>query len=140
MDKRYIISFAAIFVLVILFIISIAFSPKEAEVIEGEKTCEEKCSGVESCLLECANIRANIATLNNDASESERINNLEKRDECLRNVNLKTALTNEDETNCTDENCMNSVRLSKALNSKDSSLCEQITIDAMKADCLELVR
>lgn len=141
MDKKYLISLIVIVALVILFIISVAFSPEE-EVKEDvtEQTCEEKCNGAESCLSQCADIRVNLATLNNDASECEKIDNLEKRNECLRNVGLKTALNSEDEALCQDENCMNSVRLSKALSDKDPSLCEQITIEAMKSDCLELTR
>ena len=139
-DRKYLISLIAILVLAVLFVIAIAFSPDNKTNEENkEETCEEKCKGVESCLQQCADITANLATLNNDVSGCDRIQDLVKRDECIRNVGLKVALNTGDETQCQDENCRSAVLLSKAISTKDSSLCEQITIEAMKTDCLTLV-
>ena len=140
-DKKYLISMAVILAFIMFLAITLILSPSEKiEVSDSNlpKTCEERCSGVASCLEQCANVKSNIATLNSDISVCDEIQDPLKAEECRKNVGLKKALTAEDSSQCADENCRNAVLLSKALSTKDKNLCEQITIEAMKADCLEL--
>ncbi|MBI4158937.1 hypothetical protein HY500_01615 [Candidatus Woesearchaeota archaeon] len=141
MDKKYILSILIILVFLVFLAITLILSPSE-EIVELEnlpKTCEGQCNGVASCLEQCSNVKSNLATLNSDPSACDDIQDEIKREDCKGNVALKQALATEDSNQCLDENCKNAVLLSKALSTKDRSLCEQITIEAMKADCLKLI-
>ena len=139
MDRRYVISLVVIALLIILFVISIVFSPKEVVDDTPGETCEERCNGVESCLTQCADTRANLATLNNDASGCDQILDPVRAESCRRDVNLKEALNKQDGSGCLDEQCRNDVLLSRAIEENDKSLCEQITNEVMKANCLDLL-
>lgn len=141
-DKKYLISVVVILAFIVFLAVTLIFSPKEVKTADQDnlpKTCEEQCNGVASCLEQCANVKSNLATLNNDASACDDIQDPLKAEECRRNVVLKEALVEGDSNKCADENCKNAVLLSKALSTKDKSLCEQITIEAMKSDCLSLI-
>lgn len=142
-DKKYLLPIGVILVFIAFLAITLVLSPnKQVEVVDSDlpKTCEESCNGVASCLEQCANVKSNLATLNDDVSTCDYIQDPLKAEECRKNVGLKTAIVAEDSTQCLDENCRNAVLLSKALSTKDKSLCEQITIEAMRLDCLNLVR
>src|SRR3989338_5968132 len=129
-DKKYLFLSGVIIVFIVFLVITLMLSPKTIKPVDKEdlpKTCEEQCNGVASCLEQCANVKGNIATLNNDITACDEIQDSLKADECRKNVGLKKAIVAEDSSQCTDENCRNAVLLSKALSTKDKSLCEQIT-------------
>ena len=142
-DKKYLVSVVVIIAFIVFLVVTLILSPSERIKTSDQdnlpKTCEEQCNGIASCLEQCANVKSNLATLNNDVSACDEIQDPLKAEECRRNVGLKKALIAEDSNQCLDENCKNAVLLSKALSTKDRSLCEQITIEAMKADCLSLI-
>mgnify|MGYP001575330294 CR=1 FL=1 len=141
-DKKYLLSIGIVIVFIAFLAITLIISPDEnVEVSDYDlpKTCEESCNGVASCLEQCANVKGNLATLNNDVGACDEIQDPLKAEECRKNVGLKKAIVAEDSSQCLDENCRNAVLLSKAISAKDKNLCEQITIEAMKSDCLKLI-
>ncbi|MBI2106401.1 hypothetical protein HYT57_00295 [Candidatus Woesearchaeota archaeon] len=141
-DKKYLFLSGVIIVFIALLVVTLIFSPKIIKPVDKEdlpKTCEGQCNGVVSCLEQCANVKSNLATLNEDVTACDEIQDPLKAEECRRNVGLKKAIVAEDSSQCIDENCRNAVLLSKAISTKDKILCEQITIEAMKSDCLKLV-
>ena len=141
-DKKYLIFVGVILAFIVFLAVTLILSSSEKIEVSDTglpKTCEEQCNGIASCLEQCANVKSNLATLNNDISVCDEIQDPLKAEECRRNVVLKDAIVEEDSSKCIDENCKNAVLLSKAISTKDRSLCEQITIEAMKADCLNLV-
>ena len=143
-------------IVVVVFILFIALVivtqlTKEEQVFESPidriATCQDLCAGNVQCLEHCDVVEINKALKEDDESNCAHIEDLDNRQDCLENFQVKEAYDDLDVDECNElldpvrkSNCVGNVILLQALKDKNVSLCDQIVNPATKQLCKDMVK
>lgn len=156
MDQKYVISFIFLIIVIGLVISQLAITGEnpfksaleKQEVQDGQlanlnpRTCQELCGNDNLCLNECYTSISNTASLTQDLTKCDEIQNSELRISCINNIKTNQALASNDVIACDSLEgnekiyCKDSIYISQAVSSKDQSLCNQVQNPISKETCL----
>ena len=160
MDQKYVISFIFLIIVIGLVISQLVITgdnPFESELetqeLQGEqvvssnpRNCQELCGSDNLCLDECYTGISNTASLTQDETRCNEIQDSVKKQSCIDDIKTSKSIDKNELSACENLNsqekifCQDRFYLTKAVKENNPSLCSQIQNEISKETCVNSIK